>query len=110
MTKALFFAAATKASASSHSERVILPSLFVSIELKNPLITSAVVSSFEIAPSPFESPSNNRSNGGGLIANSSAAPGDQAAKYSLPSEINGDAQDAVGIPRTNHFSSPLFRS
>src|SRR3954449_2629552 len=96
--KALFLAAATKASASFHSERVILPSLLRSIESKNPLIAPAVASFFDMAPSLFVSPTSIRSNGGGLMAISSADPGDQAAKYRLPSKIIGDAQDAVGIP------------
>ncbi len=104
---AVFLAAATIASALSHSARVILPSLFASIVSKKPLSTPAVISFLASAPSPLLSPISNKSNGGSLKLVSSAAPGDQAAKYRSPSEVTGDARVAVGMPVTNHFSSPF---
>src|SRR5215469_11548601 len=105
---ALFFAAAMSFMLASHSARVILPSLFVSLLSKNPL--SMVFSEPALVRCPsFSSPACFRmsSNDGILKSLSAASPGDQPAKNRVPPAATGVVQHADGIPATDHISSPV---
>src|SRR5436190_22715187 len=96
----------------SDSSRVILPSLFASIASKKPA-NCFPPSSREIAPSLSLSICLSMSSNDGILffgSGSSAPPGDQPAKSSVPSAVIGDEQQPDGIPPKYQRSSPVFGS
>src|SRR5580704_9230765 len=104
---ALFFPWDINFILASHSARVSMPSWLVSLLSKKPFRKVFSDSSLERMPSPLASPCLSRSSKLGIWKSLSAAsPGDQPAKNRMPFVTTAEAQQAEGIPVTDHCSWP----